>query len=221
MLMWWWICRVLLLNTLSGGKMCHFSGWLLRMKGNKFISLILWSQILSVLTEQCCCRNRLTHFWVCIGVKTKSTWHNERPERVSSHGQAGWLLQASSQKEQYLAATLAFRVYFPKIYQETGRWHTDRLGGLQRSGGERVPAAAALGAEVGRGGGRVVDERQDVVVPPLLFCSVCIVAVRRRGAGVMTICNRRKPKFSNFFRICKRKTELRAGCLLPKCSIHI
>ena len=56
-----------------------------------------------------------------------------------------------------------------------------RLGGLQGAGGERVPAAAALGAEVRRGGGRVVDVGQDVVVPPLLLGAVHVVAIARRA----------------------------------------
>lgn len=56
-------------------------------------------------------------------------------------------------------------------------WVTDRLGGLQRARGERVPAAAALGAEVRRGRRRVVDVGQDVVVPALLLGTVRIVAI--------------------------------------------
>lgn len=77
-------------------------------------------------------------------------------------------------------------------------WHTDRLGGLQRSRGEGVPTAAALGAEVRRRRRRVIDVRQDVVVPPLLLCAVCIVTVRGRGPGEMTICDGREQKVSTF-----------------------
>lgn len=36
------------------------------------------------------------------------------------------------------------------------------------------------------------------MVPPLLLCSVCIVAVRGRGPGEMTICDGTKQKVSAF-----------------------
>lgn len=75
-------------------------------------------------------------------------------------------------------------------------WHTDRFGGLQRPRGEGVPTAAALGAEVRRGRRRVVDVRQDVVVPPLLLRAVRVVTVRGRGPGEMTICEGERTKSS-------------------------
>lgn len=79
--------------------------------------------------------------------------------------------------------------------QDTPRCHTDRFGGLQRSGGQSVPAATALGAEVRRWRRRVIDVRQDVVVPSLLLCSVCVVTVCGRGPGEVTICDGRNSNF--------------------------
>ena len=58
---------------------------------------------------------------------------------------------------------------------------TYRLGGLERSRGERVSTAAALGAQVRRGRGRVVDVRHHFMVPPLLLRAVRVVAVGRRS----------------------------------------
>lgn len=40
-----------------------------------------------------------------------------------------------------------------------------------------------------RGRRRVVDVRQDVVVPPLLFRPVRVVTIGRRGSCEMTICD--------------------------------
>ena len=69
---------------------------------------------------------------------------------------------------------------------------TYRLGGLERAGGERVAAAAALGAEVRRGGRGVVDVRQDVVVSPLLLRPVRVVAIGGRGSREGAFCDWRE-----------------------------
>lgn len=65
---------------------------------------------------------------------------------------------------------------------------THGFGGFQRARGQRVAAAAALGAEVWRGGGRVVDVGHHVMVPPLLLGAVSIVRVTRRGPPERGIC---------------------------------
>lgn len=66
-----------------------------------------------------------------------------------------------------------------------GRTH--RLGGLEGPRGQRVPAAAALGAEVRRRRWRVIDEGQDVVVAPLLLRPLHVVVGRGRPTKV-SIC---------------------------------
>lgn len=71
---------------------------------------------------------------------------------------------------------------------------TYRLGGLNRAGGEGVSTAAALGAEVRRGGGGVINVGQDVMVSALLLRSVCVVTVGGRSACKRTICDKEEEK---------------------------
>lgn len=71
---------------------------------------------------------------------------------------------------------------------------TYRLGGLDRAGGEGVPTAAALGAEVRGGRGGVINVGQDVMVSALLLRSVCVVTVGGWSACKRTICDKTEEK---------------------------
>lgn len=71
---------------------------------------------------------------------------------------------------------------------------TYRLGGFDRAGGEGVPTAAALGAEVRGGGGGVINVGQDVMVSALLLRSVRVVTVGGWSACKRTICDKTEGK---------------------------